>query len=203
MLNQLFNMDRKDNFIIACSGGVDSMAVTDFYRRGNKNFTLAYFHHGTAQADHMEEFIREYSANNNIKLVIGKLLDSKPKKDSWEEFWRNERYNWLKSFNTKIVTCHHLNDAIETWIFSSLHGKPKVISPINGIVNRPFLLNTKQNFIDWCNTHNVKWVEDLTNKDVSAPRNRIRHNIIPECLFINPGLAKVIKKKIIDEYSRY
>ena len=62
-------------------------------------------------------------------------------------------------------------------------------------VFRPFLLNTKAQLTEWCVRHGVAWVEDLSNQDVHFPRNRIRNRILPECLEVNPGLLKVLKKK--------
>jgi len=195
MLQQLINMSRTEHFYLACSGGVDSMAIADFYKRGNKNFSLAYFHHATPQADKMEEFVSSWAEKNGVRLVVGRLTTSKPKDSSPEEFWRNERYKFFGELKDKIITCHHLNDVAETWIFSALHGNPKLIAAENGQIVRPFIINTKQQLIDWAVRHNVPWIEDLSNEDVHYPRNRIRHNILKEALLVNPGLLKVLKKK--------
>ena len=195
MLKQLINIPREEHFYIACSGGVDSMAIADFYKRGNKSFTLAYFHHATEQADKMEAFVRDWATKNNIPLVVGRLTNEKPKGASPEDFWRQERYAFFKTLAGRIVTCHHMNDVAETWIFSALHGKPKIIAVENGQVIRPFLLNSKQDLIDWAVRHDVRWVEDASNKDTNYPRNRIRNNIMSEALMINPGLFKVLRKK--------
>ena len=200
MLHQLFNIPRDQHFYIACSGGSDSMAITDFYRRGGKKFTLAYFNHSTPQADSMEAFVSAYAQQHKLPLKIGCLRLTKDRTSSPEEFLRNCRYSWFSELTgvnkDPIVTCHHLNDVAETWLFSSLHGNPKVIKPKRDNIYRPFLLNTKKSLLDWCIRHNVSWFEDQSNTDVSIPRNRIRHNILPEALLINPGLFKVLKKKI-------
>ena len=134
MLRLTINPPNHQPFILACSGGVDSMAAADFFLRGKKNFRLAYFHHNTMQADDMLAFVRNFANQNNLALEVGRLAASKPKGLSPEEFWRNERYAWLNSFNLPIVTCHHLNDVAETWLFSSLHGTPKILKPKNGKV---------------------------------------------------------------------
>jgi len=197
MLKLIHNPDRNIQFALACSGGVDSMAAADFFYRGKKNFKLAYFHHNTPQADSMLELVLKWGRQHGIEVLCGNLTKQKPSNLSPEEFWRVERYKWFDTLNMPIVTCHHLNDVAETWIFSSLNGNPKIIAPKNGKVIRPFLLNSKQEMIDWCIRHNVSWFEDKSNKDVKYPRNRIRHNILPECLMVNPGLLKVMKKKII------
>ena len=61
------------------------------------------------------------------------------------------------------------------------------------------MLNLKDELISWCITKKVLWIEDPSNEDCKYARNQIRHKILPEALKINPGLAKVIKKKIIKE----
>ncbi len=207
MLHQLHKFDRNTHFILACSGGVDSMAALDFLRRGDKKFTIAYFDHDTGNREGALSVISEYTIKHTLKVEVGKISsDPKPKHLSPEEHWRNERYRWLVSLgNSPIVTCHHLNDVAEGWIFSSLHGNPKCMNyqtilsyyGQSVVVYRPFLTNTKQDLIDWCIKHDVKWFEDTSNTNVKFPRNRIRHNILPEALKVNPGLLKVLKKKII------
>lgn len=199
MIDQLVKVPGTTKFILACSGGVDSMAIADFYRSGNKNFDIAYFNHGTPQSEKMHNFVELYAEGYLIPFHTKKISRSRHKDESLEEYWRNERYSWLNSFDCPVVTCHHLDDCVETWIFSSLHGNPKLISMRNKNVVRPFLTTRKQVLIDWCKQHNVSWVEDESNKDVSFPRNRIRHCIVPQALSVNPGLHKVVKKKILSE----
>jgi len=197
MLHQLFQVDRTTPFIVACSGGADSMAVVDFYRKGGKNFQVAYFNHGTALADKMELHVQHWCKLNQIPLLLGEISPNKirPKDSSPEEYWRDARYEWLLNHKLPVVTAHHMNDVAETWIFSALHGTPKLIQAKNGAVYRPFLLNAKADLVDWCVRNEVEWVEDSTNLDVHFPRNRIRHNILPESFLVNPGLLKVLKKK--------
>lgn len=199
MITQLpLSFSPSSPFLLACSGGVDSMAIADFYHRGNKQFSIAYFNHATSQADQTESFLRSYSAKRNIPFLTSKLVFDKPKSESLEEYWRKARYSWLRSFSKPIVTAHHLNDVMETWIFSSFNGNPKIICQENEGVFRPFLLNSKEELKSWCIRHEVPWVEDQSNNDVHFPRNRIRHNILPEALMVNPGLGKVLRKKILE-----
>jgi tRNA(Ile)-lysidine synthase len=63
-------------------------------------------------------------------------------------------------------------------------------------VIRPFLLNEKSQFYKWCETKRVPFIEDESNNCVDYSRNRIRHNIVPESLLVNPGLKTVVRKMI-------
>ena len=124
------------------------------------------------------------------------LNESKPKELSQEEFRRNKRYDFLSGFDT-VITAHHLDDCVETYIWSSLHGKAKLPHRyVRGNVLRPFLTTPKTEFISWCERHNVTWSEDISNKDTNYTRNYIRHELMPHALKVNPGLRTTIKKII-------
>jgi tRNA(Ile)-lysidine synthase len=196
---------------IACSGGVDSMAVVDFLRR-NHNCTLLFFDHGTETSRDARSFLEDYVATKNsefqplpnattLSIRIGEISNTKSKADSWEEYWRKERYRYFNSFNNDIVTCHHLDDCVETWIWSSMHGEGKIIPYQNQNVFRPFRLNRKKEFVNWCRSHSVPWIEDTTNEDTKFMRNYIRKELVNKCLVVNPGLHKVIRKKVMADYS--
>lgn len=203
MLHQLYQVPHTQKFVLACSGGVDSMAIADFYSRGNKNFLLAYFNHGTIQSKFMQRVVEDFAKERNIEYKIGYLSNTKPKGESPEEFWRKERYGWLESLGLPVITCHHLDDVVETWIFSSLNGNPKLISGnvvINGTqVIRPFILNRKSELVKWCVDRKIYWLEDDSNKDTKYPRNRIRHNLMPEILKVSPGIHNMLKRKILKQ----
>jgi tRNA(Ile)-lysidine synthase len=191
--------ESRSGIFVACSGGVDSMAVSDFLSRKH-NVTLMFFDHGTETSKYAREFLNDYVSDNGGKnrvLSIGEIRDAKkPSDQSWEEYWRNERYNWFHSFNFPIVTCHHLDDCLETWIWSSFHGQGKIIPFRNKNVIRPFRLTRKNDLLNWCRNKNVPWVEDSSNEDNSFIRNFIRNEIVQRAMLVNPGIYKVIAKKV-------
>lgn len=183
---------------VACSGGVDSMAVIDFLSRKH-DVTAVFFHHGTETSEDAYEFLTEQFSNTNVDLRVGKIVREKNKNESQEEYWRNERYDFFRTFDEDIITCHHLDDCVETWVWSSMHGEGKIIPYRNGNVIRPFRENRKQEFVNWCVRNNVKWIEDKSNEDTKYMRNFIRKDVMPKIEVINPGIYKVIKKKVIGE----
>ena len=177
---------------IACSGGVDSMAVVDFLSRKH-DVTIAHFNHGTQHGKKAAEFVAQYCNDNNLPMIVGHCLTEKEKEQSMEEYWRNERYRFLKGLGP-VITCHHLDDCVETYIGSSLHGTPKVIPLTRNNVLRPFLTTRKQDFVYWCESHNVPWIEDESNKNSRYTRNYIRNELMPHALHVNPGLHTLVKK---------
>ena len=66
----------------------------------------------------------------------------------------------------------------------------------NKNILRPFLSTRKRDLKDWVTRKNISYVEDKTNKDVGFMRNFIRHQMIPDCQVVNPGLHKTIFKKL-------
>ena len=177
---------------IACSGGVDSMAIVDFLKRKH-DVTIAYFNHGTEHGYEAFKFVANYCTENHIPMMYGTCRSEKEKDESQEEYWRRERYDFFKDLGP-IITCHHLDDCVETFIWSSLHGTPKVIPLTRNNVLRPFLTTRKQELIDWCVRKNVPWIEDLSNDNTDYTRNYIRKELMPHALQVNPGLHKVVKK---------
>ena len=177
---------------IACSGGVDSMAVVDFLSRKH-DITIAHFNHGTKHGEKAHQFVANYCANNNISMLVGFCRTEKLKQESQEEYWRRERYDFFKDLGP-VLTCHHLDDCVETYIWSSLHGTPKVIPLTRNNVLRPFLTTRKQDFVYWCESHNVPWIEDQSNKNPRYIRNYVRHELMPHALHVNPGLHTLVRK---------
>jgi tRNA(Ile)-lysidine synthase len=194
MIKLLHKLPR--NITVAFSGGVDSVAALDFLNK-NHDINAAFFHHGTDASDQALEFVVDFCQSRNIELRTRYITGTKPKNESWEEYWRNKRYEFFEQFDY-VVTGHHLNDCIETYIWSSMHGTPKVIPDTRKNVHRPFLLNTKQTFIDWCNNKGLTWVEDDSNQDDRYMRNYIRNNVVQHVYHINPGIEKVVRKLITD-----
>lgn len=188
--------------VVACSGGVDSMAAVDFLCRGGRSVKLAFFHHGTDDSENAEQFLREYCKQNNLKLIVGKISRQIDGHESLEEFWRKERYAFLDSIDSTIITCHHLDDVLETWIFSSAHGAPKIIPYRRNKIIRPFLLNRKAELQRWAQRHAVMFVNDSSNNDIRRTRNYIRHKVIPVYIGINGGVYKVMRKKVLDDFKK-
>jgi tRNA(Ile)-lysidine synthase len=182
---------------VAVSGGADSMAALDFLNQ-HREVVALHFNHGTSHSKDAESIVTGYCDRNDISLVIGKIKDEIPKGVSKEEFWRKSRYKFFENEagELPVVTCHHLDDAVETWLFTSFHGDPQLIPSRRGRYLRPFLETRKAIFEDWCERKDVAYSIDPSNKDTSFMRNYIRHEIIPKVLRVNPGLHKVLRKKI-------
>lgn len=197
MIKLLHKLPR--NLTVAFSGGVDSVAAVDFLNR-NHNVSCAFFHHGTTFSERALSFVEKFCKDYEITLYVGFNHRDKPEHKSMEEHWRDERYRFLRKFDT-VVTAHHLNDCVETYIWSALHGDPKIIPDTRNNVIRPFLLTPKVEFVNWCERRGIEWCEDLSNQDDKYMRNYIRKHVVPHALHVNPGIEKVVKRMILDDYQ--
>jgi tRNA(Ile)-lysidine synthetase-like protein len=184
---------------VACSGGVDSLAALHFLSR-NHDVTALHVNHNEGNSDDSEDVVRALCADLGCGFSSKRITATRPTRCSLEEFWRNERYNLFHSINDTVVTAHTLDDAIETWIWSSLHGIGKIIPYANRNVIRPFRLTPKRQFVSWATKHNLIWVEDSSNADLTLSRNYIRTVMMPHVLCVNPGISTTIKKKVKQDY---
>lgn len=96
---------------------------------------------------------------------------------------------------TPTITCHHLDDAVETWVWSSMHGNPKIIPYSRGNIIRPFLLTKKKELEAYCERYGLIPVDDPYNRDTDLTRNYIRANMMEHVRVVNPGIDTVIIKK--------
>jgi tRNA(Ile)-lysidine synthase len=191
---------------VAFSGGLDSTVLLDFLRR-NHNVTAAFFDHGTLNSARARLFVEAYCDRHDVPLKIGEILESWPSSTSVqtgvspEEHWRNCRYHWFYDLGP-VVAAHNLNDAVETWIWSSLHGTPSIMPYRHANVFRPLLTTSRAEIEFWAARNNLSWCEDLSNTDTRYTRNYIRHELMPGVLRVNPGIHTMLRKKIAIRWQK-
>lgn len=184
---------------LACSGGKDSMMMLHFLLQGRRDVHVLYYNHGTKHGKEAEHFIHEFCKKNNLHLDIGTYFG----KDQTEAAWRNARYNFLSFYsNRPIITCHHLNDNIETFLLSTIKGQAKFIPYQRDNIIRPLLLVSRQELDHYAIRNNVSWIEDPSNAETVYSRNKIRNLIVPVIKEINPGLESVFYYKCLTKYEK-
>lgn len=216
MIKLLGRVDR--DFIIALSGGIDSMVALDFLTRRGRNVLALHFDHGTEYGKSAREYVEEFCILNNIPLVVGRINRDIEPGESREAYWREQRYSFFESWyspahiklgsfqpsffkHSKIVTCHHLDDVVETYLFSSIRGNAKLIPHSRQNYIRPFLLTKKGQIAEYAERNGVQWLDDPSNLNQDFTRNFIRHTLLPNALKVNPGLYKTVKRKVLEQYE--
>lgn len=175
----------KGKYIVAVSGGVDSMVLLDVLaKQKDINLIVAHFDHGIRTTSGQDmEVVKEVAHNHKLPFVT-KKANLGP--NASEETAREARYQFLISEMEKmgadsIVTAHHQNDLVETAVFNMLRGtgrKGLTSLKSTDIVKRPLLKVTKKQIKDYAKANGLIWSEDETNSDLKYKRNYIRHNLL-------------------------
>jgi tRNA(Ile)-lysidine synthase len=181
-----------ENFIVAVSGGPDSLALSFLAKIYSikKSLNIKYFiidhklrKNSTSEAKYVKKKLKKFSINLNILTWHG----AKPKKNI-QSIAREKRYNLLlnqaKNFNIKnILLGHHLNDLFENFFIRILRG-----SGLNGLVSlekktqnkkinliRPLLDFEKKDLIYISNYIFGFYVNDPSNENDKFKRVRVRN----------------------------
>jgi tRNA(Ile)-lysidine synthase len=184
--------------LVALSGGADSVALLhllcEMERVGDIVVAgAAHLHHGLrgADADADEAFCRALADRLNVRFVsehadVASL--AREQKRSIEDAARGARYAFLERAADQlgadaIATAHTRDDQAETFLLRLLRGAGTrglgSIRPRVGRVIRPVLGVARAELRSYLESRGETFREDATNADVSIPRNRVRHELIP------------------------
>lgn len=188
---------------VAFSGGVDSVVMLHVLSALKRDVTLYTYDHRLETSPQELEIARWYASLYEIPLMVGELTVPVTKGESKEAYWSNKRNSWLHSFDMTICTGHNLNDAAEWYLMTSLGcGEGYLLNYSRGNVVRPLLVQSKAAIVQYAKHHNLKYIDDPTNDDVSFnKRNKVRHHLLPTVLEVFPGYINTIRRKIIAKES--
>ena len=183
--------NEKPHFLLAVSGGIDSMVLLKFFQKNNESykFSVAHVNHNYhSDAKKMEYLVQDQCAKMNNDLVVENIF-LKGVNSNIESNFRKMRYTKLEEIRTEIkadfiLTAHHADDQVETILmkimnssgFDGLQGLRKLRQNII----RPMYNISKSDINDYASLNNVKYIDDPTNSDNTFTRNFLRMNVIPE-----------------------
>lgn len=194
-------LNRGDRVLLAVSGGPDSMSMLRLFSLSPYSFAIAHcnFQLRGREADEDEAFVKACAGELNADFFSKRFETAsyaKQHKLSLQMAARTLRYDYLKHLqNTHgfrvIATAHHIDDSIETLFINLIRGTGiaglKGIPVKAGDVIRPLMFATRKEIIDWAHSSNIRYREDASNKDHTYLRNRIRHQLIPVVMKLNPS----------------
>lgn len=185
-----------DAILLAVSGGVDSVVMLDLFvalaRRHVQKLGVAHIDHDLRpDSVEDEEFVRALAASHGFPYFTEKIAPkayARKHKLSLESASRVLRYAALERLRQiagadYIATAHTRNDQAETVLFRLLHGA--ALSGLAGIaekrgrVVRPLLDFSRADIVAYAQSRGLSWREDASNADLSIPRNRLRHEVLP------------------------
>lgn len=207
IINEMIKIIKKiipknKKYYFAVSMGVDSVAAFIFLRSKGYAVDPIHFNHKLRiQNDLMEMKFLELCEATNSKPIVGygKNLNT-------EAECRNARLDFYEKFcNGNIITAHHMDDYIESYLLNCFRGHPNrepipLESKFNNFkIIHPFLLSRKKDFKQYLerNDYLCYTVEDETNGlTKGSRRNWIRQQIVPEMIKNKLSLKKFAEIKI-------
>ncbi|MEM9970834.1 MAG: tRNA lysidine(34) synthetase TilS [Pseudomonadota bacterium] len=202
--------------LIAFSGGPDSTALLLLLRDhapalGASMIAIHVDHGLDAASAARAASARQIASRLGVRCEVHCLAGAPGAGDSSEAWARAERYALLERRADAhramwIVTAHHADDQAETVLLRIRYGTGIVglagIRPVRGRVARPLLnvpraaLQATLQAYGWCHASGdasaleaQAVVHDPTNDDLSVPRNRLRHVLLPRWSADAPDLS--------------
>ncbi|UXF01124.1 hypothetical protein IB67_06120 [Fervidobacterium riparium] len=210
------------SFLLAVSGGVDSIVMLDLFirlkaKRQLKIGVATFNHKLRKEADEEVEFVKKFCEDHSIPFYTA-CADVKAyayiNKLSLEEAARILRYEFLHSVKNSygynlIATAHNLNDLLETIILRLAKGTGPFgmvgLKPLSGEHLRPLLFFTREEIESYAIARNLTFFTDASNFDERYERNYIRHRIVPLLRKLNPSIERAAESLAqstwkLDEY---
>ncbi len=189
---------KKDDVVaVACSGGIDSMALLHnlncLKNELNCQIIAVTVDHSIRQNGAFDaQFVEEFCLKNNIKCYKFKVdvpMLAKQKQLSLESAGRQARYGIFdaliqKGVATKIALAHHMQDQAETILLhlfrgAGLSGLRGMDYQKNNQYIRPLLNTSKSAIVEYVKTNNIPYVVDETNAESEYTRNYLRNEVFP------------------------
>ena len=199
---------KDQKFLLAVSGGADSMVLANLFLSSNLNFQVAHINYKLRgeDSDLDEKIVQSFCKKNGIKLHLYKVSEVDKKPENSIQLWaRNLRYDFFNKIKTEenldfIATAHHLNDELETFIInlsraSGLKGLSGIPKNDNSIL-RPLLKFSKDEIYQFAEENKIEFREDKSNAKTDYLRNFIRHEIAPKLLQTNENFLENFSKTL-------
>lgn len=191
------------SFIVAISGGVDSVVLAHLCKRSGFQFTLAHcnFQLRGKESERDEAFVKAYAERIGVPMELIRFETTQfaqINKLSIQEAARELRYKWFDELKSSgnfdyILLAHHADDNIETVLMNFFRG-----TGLNGMTAipggnkkdkrllRPLLGVRRQEIIEYAKNQELTWVEDSSNVSLKYTRNYFRHQLIPSVQKVFP-----------------
>jgi tRNA(Ile)-lysidine synthase len=203
--------------VVALSGGADSVALLHLLRDLEAGGDLAlagaaHFNHQLrgADADADERFCQDLAAALHIPIEIGRSNVRRLAREhrrSVEDMARELRYAFLEEAADRlradaIAVAHTVDDQAETFLLRLVRGAgPRGLAGIRprvGRVIRPLIEIRRAELREVLASRGLPFREDATNTNVSIPRNRVRHELLPYLAeHFSPGIAGVLAREAV------
>jgi tRNA(Ile)-lysidine synthase len=188
----------ESRLLVGLSGGSDSVALLFILRdlAESSGFTIsgvAHLNHCLRRsADRDEAFCRGLADRLGLRILVenADVQGYASRQNlSVEDAARRIRYEFLDRAAEalqadRIAVGHTQDDQAETFLMKLMRGAGLTglagIYPQRDRVIRPLLDVSRLELRDELEARGEQWIEDETNDDLGNPRNRIRHEVLPQ-----------------------
>jgi len=199
-----------DKLILALSGGIDSMVLSDLLLKAKVEFVAAHcnFHLRGEESDGDEKFVCEFAEKFGIQCFVKHFETEKYAAEqgiSIEMAARELRYAWFEELRQqlgydRIAVAHHADDQAETFFINLLRGAGlnglKGMKPQNGVIIRPLLWASREQIRKYAVDNQILWREDHTNAESVYLRNKIRNQMLPTFDELQPEARQGLYKSL-------
>lgn len=221
----LFNIDTNKKYLLAISGGPDSVFLLCNIVKiiDPKNLVVCHVNYNfRSDSINDQKIVINLCKKFDLKLEILNInKDYSLLKENFESWARFQRYDFFNKIAKKyqiynLLVAHNFNDLIETYLLQlqrnnlvDYYGLKTVSHYKELVVYRPLLDIKKSEILDYLKTNQISYAIDSTNTDIKYQRNKIR-SIIDESIFIdiknqididNNKLETI--KKIVNNYLEH
>ena len=182
-----------NRYLLAVSGGVDSMVLLAVFHKLNLPFEVAHVNYQLRgeESEQDQALVHKYCSERNIPFHLNRT-DLQKKLDenngNLQQEARKIRYDFFRSLLQNrslncIVTAHHQDDQIETfWLMLSrsagLAGLSGMSNFSNGVF-RPLLTVPKKTLLKYAVKEKLTWNDDRSNQKNTYQRNLWRNKLLP------------------------
>lgn len=197
VLQRQFHVHAGERIGVAVSGGADSVALLllllELRERLGAVLSVAHFNHklrGRA-SDADEKFVAKLAAKFGLAFHVERAdiaAQAKREKANLEDAARRARYAFFSRLvdgghMQRVAVAHTADDQAETVLAHILRGTGLAglggIHPVGHPAIRPLLNFRRAELRNYLRAKRQTWREDLTNKDVTRLRARIRTKLLP------------------------
>ena len=202
----IYELDKNRRYLIAVSGGPDSMALLDMCTKAGLYIEVAHVnYHKRDSADRDELIVKNYC--DSYDIVFHRLDYIDRHEGNFQAEARKARYSFFSELCLirnldYVLIAHQLDDLLETYLMQKekkLGVAYYGLKPSNVIygarVLRPLLDYEKKQLVEYCEANNIPYGIDESNLSDDYERNRIRHHVVD-------GLSYEEKVKLSDEAEK-
>jgi len=201
-LKQFFQENQANPYLLAVSGGLDSMVLCNLLLELERSFQILHVNYGLrgAESNADQAFVAAYCQKHQIKLEVLKVSLKEQltsNKLNLQAEARKVRYDFFQKIQNEnpkslICTAHHADDQIETfWLQLARDAGIKGLAGMaraDRHLLRPLLNINRDDILALAKELKVSWREDSSNTSLKYRRNLWRHQLLP---FLNARMPKL------------